>query len=263
MPTRVATKTARKEKNLRNRPPVSWLLLISLWISCISLAGDASFSPELLNKVEREFGFAAKQRMLDWQQVIYRNRQAPESTITRNINDFFNRMRFISDQKHWGRADYWATPVEFLATNGGDCEDYSIAKYFTLRELGIPDEKLRITYVKASRSPWLNRAQAHMVLAYYPYPDAEPLILDNLRPEILPASQRTDLEPVYSFNGLGLWVAKERGAGYTSLGNPGRINFWRDLKVRMQQERQLGESYTRDNYDPQFNESDTLRPLGP
>jgi len=234
------------------------LLIASTFIICIALAGDASFSPELLNKVEREFGFAAKQRMLDWQQVIYRNRQAPESAITRNINDFFNRMQFVSDQKHWGRADYWATPVEFLATNGGDCEDYSIAKYFTLRELGIPDGKLRITYVKA-----LELNQAHMVLAYYPYPDAEPLILDNLRPEILPASKRTDLEPVYSFNGLGLWVAKERGAGYTSLGNPGRINFWRDLKVRMQQERQLGESYTRENYNQTSYNPDTLRPSGP
>jgi len=62
-----------------------------------------------------------------------------------------------------------------LASNGADCEDFSIAKYFALKELGVPIQRLRITYVKAVR---LN--QAHMVLAYYPEPDAVPLILDNL-----------------------------------------------------------------------------------
>ncbi|WP_197479414.1 transglutaminase-like cysteine peptidase, partial [Oleiphilus sp. HI0132] len=81
----------------------------------------------------------------------------------------------------------WATPLEFLATNAGDCEDFSIAKYFTLREMGIPDDMIKITYVKA-----LELNQAHMVLAYYPTPDAEPLILDNLINEIKPAGQRTD-----------------------------------------------------------------------
>ncbi|MDX8392400.1 MAG: transglutaminase-like cysteine peptidase [Mariprofundaceae bacterium] len=234
------------------RPLLKLLFIANLLVSSTSLAADASFSPELLNNVERNFGTQAKTRMLDWQQTIYRNRHANEKNIISSVNDFFNHTRFISDPKHWRVPDYWATPVEFLATDGGDCEDYSIAKYFTLRELGIADNKLRITYVKALR---LN--QAHMVLAYYPRPDAEPLILDNLRREIMPASKRTDLAPVYSFNGLGLWVAKEKGAGYTSLGDPGRINFWRDLKVRMQQERQLGESYTRDNYNVQNSKADT------
>jgi len=187
---------------------------------------------------------AARNRMLDWQQLIYQLRGGREDEVIRRVNAFFNQMRFISDQKHWGRADYWATPVEFLATDGGDCEDYSIAKYFTLRELGVPDNRLRITYVKAAHSAWLRVAQAHMILAYYRNPDTEPLILDNLTGDILLASQRPDLSPVYSFNGLGLWVAKEKGAGYTSLGSPGRINFWRDMRLRMAQERQLGESYT-------------------
>ena len=63
---------------------------------------------------------------------------------------------------------------------------------------------------------------------------------------------------MYSFNGLGLWVAKEKGSGYTSLGNPGRIDFWRDMKLRMAQERQLGESYTAGGAAP-----DTLGHIGP
>ena len=103
-------------------------------------------------------------------------------------------MRFVSDDQHWGRADYWATPVEFLATGAGDCEDFSLAKYFTLKALGVPLERMRLTYAKAVK---LN--QAHMVVAYFATPDAEPLILDNLISDIKPASQRTDLVPVYSF----------------------------------------------------------------
>ena len=238
------------------------LSLLVLLCSCLALAGDIGFSPELLNKIAVEYGPAAKQRMLDWQQLISRNRRQPETAIVFNINAFFNRIPFISDQHHWGLADYWATPVEFLATNGGDCEDFSIAKYFTLRELNIPDEKIRITYVKAARSQWLSQSQAHMVLAYYPTPEAEPLILDNLRPEILPASQRPDLTPVFSFNGVGLWIAKEQGSGHASMGDPGRINLWRDLNIRMAAERRLGESYTRQDYATDYN-SGTFDQTGP
>jgi len=108
-----------------------------------------------------------------------------------------------------------------------------------LRELGVPDEKLRITYVKA-----LKLNQAHMVLAYYPTPNSDPLILDNLIKRIQRASTRDDLLPVYSFNGKNLWLSKERGQGRKVAGGSGRINLWRDLKVRMQQERSLGLSYT-------------------
>ena len=60
-------------------------------------------------------------------------------------------MRFIDDIIHWNKVDYWATPIEFLASHGGDCEDFAIAKYFTLIQLGIPEEQLTLTYVKALR----------------------------------------------------------------------------------------------------------------
>jgi predicted transglutaminase-like cysteine proteinase len=223
-----------------NPPPHRAVLLLTLLgIVSLGIAGNNSFSPALLNSIAKQFGTAARQRVIDWQQLISSHRGDNEQQAIRTVNDFFNRLRFVSDKKHWGRTDYWATPVEFLATNGGDCEDFSIAKYFTLRELGVPDEKLRITYVKALR---LN--QAHMVLAYYPTPESEPLILDNLTNRIRPASRRRDLLPVYSFNGKNLWMAKERGQGRRVAGGSQRINLWRDLNIRMQQERNLGESFT-------------------
>ena len=159
---------------------------------------------------------------------MHMDRSAPDKEKLQRVNDFFNQVRFVSDQKHWKKKDYWATPIEFLSTNGGDCEDFALAKYFTLRELGVADKKLRLTYVKAVR---LN--QAHMVLSYFATPAAEPLVLDNLDREIRRASKRKDLVPVYSFNGKGLWLAKERDQGRL-VGKSSRISRWTDIIKRMQ-----------------------------
>jgi len=124
------------------------------------------------------------------------------------VNNHFNIMRFLSDARLWRKEDYWATPLEFLVAGAGDCEDFSIAKYFTLLELNVPQEKLLITYVKA-----IHFNQAHMVLTYYEKPTSIPVVLDNLIGEIKPATKRKDLIPVYSFNGKGLGQAKQRGKG--------------------------------------------------
>jgi predicted transglutaminase-like cysteine proteinase len=121
-----------------------------------------------------------------------------------------------------------------LASNGGDCEDFSIAKYFSLVALGVSIDKLRITYVKAR--DYNPVSQAHMVLTYYATPGVMPLVLDNLIPEIKPASQRPDLTPVYSFNGDGLWLAKARGDGKAVKGGSGNISLWRGLIARMGKE---------------------------
>jgi predicted transglutaminase-like cysteine proteinase len=134
------------------------------------------------------------------QQILDHVNHTPinEDTTLRFINDLLNRVPQIEDAVHWGQEDYWATPAEFIASNGGDCEDFVIAKYFALRESGIPAEKLRLTYVKSFQT---GKIENHMVLAYYPTPDAEPMLLDNLSPQMLLASKRPDLLPVYEFNG--------------------------------------------------------------
>lgn len=158
----------------------------------------------------------------------YRDRAEAEKL--RAVNRFFNRVRFLGDQENWGKRDYWATPSEMLSTNAGDCEDFAIAKYFTLREMGVPDERLRITYARVA-----HRDQVHMVLAYYRTPETQPLLLDNLTDAIDPASERTDLVPVYSFNGEGLWLTPQGGEARRVAG-PERIGPWRDLAARMRNE---------------------------
>jgi len=209
----------------------SRIISISLCLAVASvIANPPPLSEKLLQQVSSLYGYSARQRLLDWQALMDSHTTDDEKDKLELVNDFFNAMNFVSDEKHWGKEDYWATPVEFLASKGGDCEDYSIAKYYTLKEMGVPEERMRITYVKA-----LKLNQAHMVLTYYPTPDAIPLVLDNLNSNILPATKRDDLLPVYSFNAEGLWLAKSRTLG-KKVGKANRVGLWDDLVLRINTE---------------------------
>ena len=158
------------------------------------------------------------------------------------VNQFYNRrIQYADDMAVWGQADYWASPLELLDKGRGDCEDYVIAKYFSLLSLGMPSTKLRLVYVRALLGGPGGAVQAHMVLAYYPGaggPSAvgssaaqnpaqsEPLILDNLVTDIRPASRRPDLTPVFSFNSDGLW----QGVSGVADGDPlVRLSRWREV----------------------------------
>lgn len=116
------------------------------------------------------------------------------------VNLLFNRFKYQNDKISWKQKDYWTTPMEFISNGGGDCEDFAIAKYFALTALGVPQEKLRITYVKD------NSIDEHMVLMYYNTLKSDPLVLDNINKTITTLSRRKDLRVVYGFNETGLWM---------------------------------------------------------
>ncbi|CEK11141.1 transglutaminase-like cysteine peptidase [Legionella hackeliae] len=187
---------------------------------------SSSISIEQIDEAQQRYTGDIARRFAAWKKLILTYQNKAITNKLKVTNDFFNQFTFQYDdaQGH----DYWKTPEELIASGVGDCEDFSIAKYFTLLALGVPMSSLRITYVKSLQ---LNRA--HMVLAYYPTPEAEPLVLDNLISRILPASQRPDLTPVYSFNGRGLWLAKQRGRDKL-LGDSNRLSKWQNLIQRMQ-----------------------------
>lgn len=203
----------------------------------LSLTPAAALDLERLFARFTQIGGSAE-NFRDWRQLLgdARALAAPADKL-RRVNEFFNRhTQFADDHEVWGQSDYWATPMETLAKGKGDCEDFTIAKYFTLLNAGVPNEQLRLVYVKARiGGPDSTLIQAHMVLAYYPAPDAEPLVLDNLITDIRPASRRPDLAPVFSFNSQGLW----QGAGGNdpkSAGSIGRLSRWQDLLQRARQE---------------------------
>jgi predicted transglutaminase-like cysteine proteinase len=222
---------------VRTRPLRFSLLVFLALLAVPCIGGLVDFSQNLLAYVGKRWGNEAPPRLTTWQRLVRDTkptiRVGEAKTIDnglRRVNGFMNQIPYFSDLEHWGVDDYWATPVEMLGSFGGDCEDYSIAKFMSLRELGIPVDKLRITYVRA-----INLGESHMVLAYYPTPDADPLILDNLIKEIKPASQRTDLEPVYSFNDDDLWLPD----GTNRKGGSTQVRLWRDVLDKMAREQAM------------------------
>lgn len=212
---------------------LSALLVLLLGSSLLLADAPARWNFKLImQRAELHYGKSAQasKRITDWQYLLQRYADASELDQLKAVNQFFNlQLRFRNDTEIWGMEDYWATPVEALYKGAADCEDYAIAKYFSLRQLGVPMDKLRITYVKA-----LHLDQAHMVLTYYPEPSATPLVLDNLIDAIEPASQRSDLRPVYAFNAEGLWLPG-RGSG-KHMGDSKRLSRWQDLLKKMRTE---------------------------
>ena len=210
---------------------IATLVLLCLFASTPNIAGEFTLSRQAIVKIGQEYGEFARQRIVSWQELIRTGAGLSDLQKLQRANHFFNTLEFVNDVDHWGKKDYWATPIETLVSNGGDCEDFSIAKYFTLLEMGIPIDRMRLTYVKA-----LKLNQAHMVLTYFPTPDADPLVLDNLNQEIRPAAQRDDLLPVYSFNGEGLWLAKKQFTESKPVGRADRLAPWRELIARINNE---------------------------
>ena len=190
-------------------------LLFAGWVYAKGLA----FSDALLDWMEREYGSDARQRVVELRRLIESSAGLSEPGKLQRVNAFFNRVNYDSDYALWDQKDYWATPFEVLGVNSADCEDYAISKYFTLISMGVEEE----------------RDEAHMVLAYYPSAEAEPLILDNLSQKIQPAGERNDLVPVYSFNGADLWLAVNRLEG-KKVGDSDRLSRWQAYQAKLMQQ---------------------------
>ena len=182
------------------------------------------------------YGAETTQMIDQWIAMIIKIRGLSDKEKLTYTNNFFNsRIKWISDIQNWQEEDYWATPLETMARRKGDCEDFSISKYITLLLAGMPDEKLRITYVKARVDTASGaKNQAHMVLAYYPKPASEPIILDNIVKDIVRGSLRRDLKPVFGFNTGVITVGHGTKASNESPTN--RLSRWGDALTKMKTE---------------------------
>jgi predicted transglutaminase-like cysteine proteinase len=199
----VRTAVRRRARRLAGAALAAWVILLAA-----PFVGAAATRLErAIEETVARFGAGTSVIVRRWQRLLADARSAPDAEKLKLANDFFNRqIRYESDQEVWQREDYWATPFETMGRGRGDCEDFAIAKYYTLRQLGVAESRLRLVYVRAlAEEAGGPSIRAHMVLAYYPTAEAEPLILDNLEAMIRPASERPDLRPVFSFNSGGLW----------------------------------------------------------
>lgn len=222
----------RSALGLVSMPQQFVLALLLLWCGVV-----VAFNFEQLQQqLSARFGAARLPVLKEWQQTLVAVKNLKEPDKLKRINDYFNKnVTFDDDQSIWEQSDYWATLVETIGQGRGDCEDFAIAKYYSLKEVGVPLAKLRLVYVKAklegASGPIL---QAHMVLAYYPAPNADPLVLDNLVPDIRPASQRTDLHPVFSFNSEAIWTGVAENSAKKA--GTGQLSRWQDLLQRARNE---------------------------
>lgn len=131
-------------------------------------------------------------RFLDRLQGLAPRRQIAE------VNRYMNRKRYIIDPRNYGVVDYWATPGQFLSRNG-DCEDYAIAKFMSLRALGFDDRGLRIVVLRD-----LNLRLYHAILVVYHRGEA--LVLDNQVQNVVPAASISHYRPIYSLNEHNWWL---------------------------------------------------------
>ncbi|MGB9802176.1 MAG: transglutaminase-like cysteine peptidase, partial [Arcobacter sp.] len=122
---------------MRKKLTISFLLIITL-ISFAFSVKTFNISQEKLDKFTQKYGEKAKIRVLVWDEMVENAKSKDILHKLKDVNDFFNKIKYQTDQSHWGKKDYWAAPFEFMGTGAGDCEDYAIAKYFTLRKLGVP-----------------------------------------------------------------------------------------------------------------------------
>lgn len=199
--------------------------------SALAINADTA---RLASLMRQRFGAQGERAFADWKHALDAALEATPAQKLSRINDFFNqRIKHGEDMAIWGKADHWATPGELLGKGRGDSEDFALAKYFSLLALHVPEERLRLVYVRQLDRKAAQADAAHMVVAYYESNSSEPLILDSLERHITPATRRRDLQPVFSFNSLG---AREELASAATGTEAGRLAVWEDALRRIRAE---------------------------
>jgi len=184
---------------------ISIIFLVLLLLTS-AYASKPYVEKPLLIKIEKKYKVFAKKRFFYQQKALDSVKNKSDLEKLDAVNKFYNKVRYSSDLKIYGKKDYWATPWQFLGKDMGDCEDYVISKYFALVYLGVDPAKLFFTYVRSTKFK-----AAHMVLTYFKTPRSIPLVLDNNNHKVLPATKRKDLTPVYNFNGSTKSLTKAKG----------------------------------------------------
>lgn len=103
------------------------------------------------------------------------------------VNRHFNSFPYAADRISGGVTDRWASPLAFLQRSG-DCEDFAIAKFLTLRLLGVPETAMAMLVL---RDP--QRGIDHAVLLVEER--GRWLVLDNLR-ELAPLEEYRNYRPL-------------------------------------------------------------------
>lgn len=140
----------------------------------------------------------------------------------RDLLDLVNRtvnaaMTYKADRSVWGVGDYWATPVEMARKGAGDCEDYAIAKYWLLRSLGVPDEKLQMVLLQDTR-----RQLFHAILVVHT--PSGPYVLDNVTNRLQLDTAYSQYQPIMSFANGRSYIHGFAGGTRTATAMPSDLS---------------------------------------
>ena len=172
------------------------LATVSQWNRVL---GQMSKQSEALARCAADKNQCASREMRYWLQILTAAADLGRKEQLQAINRFFNRWPYKTDREIYRVSEYWATPSEFMARSG-DCEDYAIAKFFALRELGFGNDQMRIAIIYDRL-----RRRGHAVLAVNL--DDDILILNNQTDIIAPPSRYENFIPRYLVNETTLWTA--------------------------------------------------------
>ncbi len=153
----------------------------------------------MFSRFERAMDTSEGQTVISrWRERLRPMAGLPLAAMAQRVNDLVNETEYINDSRNWSKSDYWETPVEFF-THGGDCEDFAIAKYVSLRALGVPEDRLRVALVhdKIKDIP-------HALLILYT--DNGALVLDNQVDEVRDAARVARYRPIFSINRYSWWL---------------------------------------------------------
>ena len=205
------------------------LILLVLFLFSNSFAYEFKLNQKDKNLIEKstQKSFILK-RLAKYEEVKNKARNLDINKKLTQINLFINGSLAEFDNASMGIDDYWMTPKEFFIKGHGDCEDYVIAKYFTLLELGVKKENLYPAIVSVKESPGF-----HLVLLYVEDKNKSPLVLDNLSFKILPFSKRTDLTPIAAFNEIDSYTLTREKFLQKANVDWGKENKWEKLLNRV------------------------------
>lgn len=168
------------------------LRLFPQWLGTLSRYADQIAAPRNCGG-----GSFAGCNLDEWQDFLNGIKHSDALTQIEAVNAEMNRRRYIVDPRNWGVPDYWATPFQFFAKDG-DCEDYAIAKFISLRTLGFANEDMRIVVLRDTN---LNALHAVLVA----YVEGQPYVLDNQIRSVVRAQSIRHYRPIYSVNETTWW----------------------------------------------------------
>ena len=143
----------------------------------------------------------------EWRESLRRMEKQAKRTQIESVNRYLNASPYVPDIVNWGIADYWETPLEFLMF-AGDCEDYAIAKFFSLLRLGFTNDQMQIVILQDQ-----NLKVPHAILAVTL--EGTNYILDNQISQVVPDTLIHHYTPMYGVNLTSWWRFSGRSNALT------------------------------------------------